>query len=58
MMLQEGGFPVIREEDTDSKIGELKLLRKRIGKIGELALAPLIRMNYRNLWKLTKLKAG
>jgi RsiW-degrading membrane proteinase PrsW (M82 family) len=56
IMLQEGGFPLIREEDLLQKLEELKMLRRRIGKIGELALAPLIRMNYRNLWKLTKLR--
>jgi len=58
IMLQEGGFPPVREEDILTKLEELRVLRRRIGKIGELALAPLIRMNYRNLWKLTKLKAG
>ncbi len=56
VMLRENGFPVMAEKDTGDKILELKQLRKRIGKVGELTLAPLIRMNYRSLWKLTYLE--
>jgi len=55
LMLRENGFPVIMEEDIQSKLAELSQLRKQIGKVGELSLAPLIRLNYRNLWKLTQL---
>lgn len=57
LMLKENDFPVIVEDDLEPKLIELALLRKQIGKIGELTLAPLIRMNYRNLWKLNQLKA-
>jgi protease PrsW len=55
LMLRENDFPIIVEADLDSKLKELIILRKQIGKIGELTLAPLIRMNYRNLWKLNQL---
>jgi protease PrsW len=55
LMLKENDFPVTIEEDLPPKLTELAALRKRIGKIGELALSPLIRMNYRNLWKLNQL---
>ncbi len=54
MMLKENEFPIIVEDDIQAKLSELGQLRKQIGKIGELALAPLIRMNYRNLWKLNQ----
>jgi RsiW-degrading membrane proteinase PrsW (M82 family) len=57
LMLKENDFPIFIEEDMESKLKELAQLRKLIGTIGELTLAPLIRMNYRNLWKLNQLKA-
>lgn len=56
VMLKENGFPAILEEDIQDKLEELRQLRKRIGKVGELTLSPLIRMNYRNLWKLNFLQ--
>jgi RsiW-degrading membrane proteinase PrsW (M82 family) len=56
VMLKESGFPVIIEEDIQAKLIELAQLRKRIGKVGELTLSPLISMNYRNLWKLNFLQ--
>jgi len=56
VMLKENGFPVIIEDDIQDKLKELAELRKRIGKVGELTLSPLIRMNYRNLWKLNFLQ--
>ena len=55
LMLKENEFPIIVENDLQPKLTELAQLRVQIGKIGELALAPLIRMNYRNLWKLSQL---
>jgi len=56
VMLRENDFPVIVEEDIPAKLEELAQLRKQIGSVGEFALAPLIRMNYRNLWKLNQLQ--
>jgi RsiW-degrading membrane proteinase PrsW (M82 family) len=55
LMLKECGLPIIKEDDVDDKLKELFQLRKQIGKIGELTLSPLIRMNYRDLWKLKTL---
>jgi protease PrsW len=57
LLLQENGYPAIEETDMVDKLTELKQLCKRIGKIGELALQPLIRMNHRELWKLNQLKS-
>lgn len=56
MMLKENGFPVIVEPDIGAKLEELKQVRKQIGKIGELALQPLVRMKHREIWKLNQLK--
>lgn len=55
LMLKENGFPVIIEKDLGRKLTELSHLRKQIGPLGEYTMAPLIRMNYRNLWKLNQL---
>lgn len=55
LMLKENGLQVIEEPDINEKLTELRQLRKQIGKVGELALQPLIRMNYRELWKLNQL---
>ena len=56
MMLKENGFPILIESDVDNKLVELDSLKKQIGKIGWITLSPLIRMNYRDLWKLNQLK--
>lgn len=56
LMLKESGIPPILEDDIELKLNELSALKKQIGKIGEIALAPLIKMNYRDLWKLNLLK--
>ncbi len=56
LMLKENGFPPIAENDIQGKLQELAALRKQIGKVGEITLAPLISMNYRNLWKLNLLR--
>jgi RsiW-degrading membrane proteinase PrsW (M82 family) len=56
LMLRESGFPITAEPDLNNKLTELANLRRQIGRLGELALAPLLRMNYRNLWKINQLK--
>ncbi len=56
MMLKENGFQIIQEDDIIEKLNELKQLRKQIGKVGELAMQPLIRMKHRELWKLNQLR--
>jgi hypothetical protein len=55
LMLKENGFPLIEEADIMEKLMEIKQLRKQIGKVGELSLQPLVRMNHRELWKLNLL---
>ncbi|MDZ4204803.1 MAG: PrsW family glutamic-type intramembrane protease [Bacteroidales bacterium] len=56
LMLRETGFDAIYEADMQEKLNELKQLRKNIGKTGEMALLPLVRMNYREFWKLNQLR--
>ena len=48
MMLRESGFPVKKDAEVHEKLTELRYLRGSIGKVGELALAPLLR----DVWQL------
>lgn len=57
LMLKESGFPPIMEADIGNKLIEFKQLRRQIGKAGEMALMPLVRMNYRDLWELDQWNA-
>ena len=57
IMLRENGFSPIIEADINDKLKEIKQLRKQIGKSGELALQPLVRMSYKELWKLNQLQS-
>ncbi len=52
MLLKESGFPPMIEQDIHQKLMEFKQLRRHIGKAGEMALMPLVRMNYRQLWEM------
>ncbi len=56
LMLKENDFPIIVEDDLPAKLVELAQMRKQIGKVGEMALSPLIRMSYRNIWKLNQFR--
>jgi protease PrsW len=56
ILLKESGIPVIIEPDIKCKLTEIKTLRKQIGKAGEMALMPLVRMQHRELWKLNQLE--
>ncbi len=56
LLLKESGIPVIIEPDVKDKLTEIKILRKMIGKAGEMALMPLVRMQHRELWKLNQLE--
>jgi protease PrsW len=58
IMLRENSLPFPPEDGIVGKLAELKALRKRIGPVGELSLSPLIRMNYRDIWKLNQLSAS
>ena len=56
LLLKESGFPAMKEPDIKEKLAELKTLRKQIGKAGEMALLPLVRMSHRELWELNQLE--
>jgi hypothetical protein len=52
LMLRESGFPVKKDAEVREKLSEMRYLRGSIGKIGELALAPLLR----DVWQLHMLE--
>lgn len=56
VMLKENGFPITPEAGIKEKLIELQQLRKQIGKVGEMSLRPLIRINHRELWKMNQLR--
>ncbi len=56
LLLRETGFEAMVEPDINDKLAELEQLRKNIGKSGEMALLPMVRMKYRDLWKLNQFK--
>lgn len=57
LMLRENGFDPVPETGLREKLAELEALRKQIGKTGQLAISPIIRINYRELWKLNQIVA-
>ena len=56
LMLRESGLPVAKEEGLQEKLAEWLELRKLIGKTGEMALQPLLRMSQRDIWNLNQLQ--
>lgn len=54
LLLSECGLPVVKEEGMDEKRKEFTHLRKILGKSGELALSPLLKLKQRDLWKLER----
>ncbi len=56
LMLRESGFEVPPELDIGGKFEELKFLETSIGKTGQLALAPFVRKENRELWQLQTLQ--
>lgn len=58
LMLQEMGMEGLREQGLEEKILEWQHLRQRIGKMGEMAVRPLLLHQERDLWKMQLLKQG
>ena len=56
LMLKENDLPVNADPETPAKLRELQNLRKNIGKAGFLAILPILRMNRKDLWKISLLE--
>jgi RsiW-degrading membrane proteinase PrsW (M82 family) len=56
MMLKENDLQVPPDPEIPVKLLELKALRKSIGRGGYLAIAPVLRMSRKDLWKINLLE--
>ncbi|MBN7796448.1 PrsW family glutamic-type intramembrane protease [Parahaliea mediterranea] len=52
LMMREHGFEVGGGEGLDSRLAELRYLERSIGRVGMLALRPLLGHDWRNRWQL------
>ncbi|MFO7722798.1 MAG: PrsW family glutamic-type intramembrane protease [Bacteroidales bacterium] len=57
ILLKEAGIQWMETQDVSDKLKEFSALRRRIGVTGMLALQPLLKMKYRELWKITQLES-
>ena len=57
IMLTEAELPVPPDPSLPEKLAELKALQKNIGKGAYLAIAPVLKMSRKDLWKLSLLRA-
>jgi len=58
MLLRESDFLVPPDPEIPGKLTELKALKRTIGRSGYLAITPVLRMNRKDLWKLSLLASG
>lgn len=56
LMLKENDIVPPRDPDLKDKLEELKALQKSIGKTGYLAIAPVLRVKRKDIWKLSLLE--
>ena len=52
LMMNENGFEVSVDEETQAKFTEMRYLESSIGKTGLLAIHPMCHMSHRDLWQL------
>jgi RsiW-degrading membrane proteinase PrsW (M82 family) len=57
IMLTEAELPVPPDPSLPAKLTELKALQKNIGKGAYLAIAPVLKMSRKDLWKFSLLRA-
>jgi len=56
LLLKESGFEVIKIPGLDNYFQVMKSLQKSNGKIGLMAIKPILRMSKKDLWKLSLLE--
>lgn len=56
LLLKEAGLPFEPDPEIKSKLKELASLQKNIGKTGYLAIAPILRIKKRDMWKINFLE--
>jgi RsiW-degrading membrane proteinase PrsW (M82 family) len=52
LMMRENGFEVEIDEDVKATLKEMKALQKSIGKTGQAAIKPFLRMSRKDLWQI------
>jgi protease PrsW len=52
LMMNESGFDIGVDEETEAKFIEMRYLESSIGKTGLLAIKPMCHMGRRDLWQL------
>ena len=52
LMMRENGFEVEIDSQVRETLAELKYLQQQIGKTGQVAIRPLLRMSRKDLWQL------
>ena len=57
LMMRENGFEVPIDDETRSKLTEMRYLEKSIGRTGLLALKPMMHMSNKDLWQLHLLES-
>ncbi|MCK9203687.1 MAG: PrsW family intramembrane metalloprotease [Bacteroidales bacterium] len=55
IMLKENDLVMAPDPEIPAKLKELKALEKTMGRAGYLAIAPILRVNHKDLWKLSLL---
>ncbi|MCK9219932.1 MAG: PrsW family glutamic-type intramembrane protease [Bacteroidales bacterium] len=56
LMLKENDLVLPPDPEIPAKLKELKALERSIGRAGYLAIVPVLRMNRKDLWKISLLK--
>ena len=56
LMMKENDLAVVPDPETPAKLKELNALKRNIGRTGYLAIAPVLRMSRKDLWKLSLLE--
>lgn len=56
LLLKEAGLPFDPDPEINAKLKELASLQKNIGKTGYLAIAPILRIKKRDMWKINFLE--
>jgi RsiW-degrading membrane proteinase PrsW (M82 family) len=57
LLMRESGFEPEIDEETRAQLAELKYLERSIGRTGQLAIRPVLRMTRRDLWQFFMLEA-
>ena len=56
LLMKQAGIPVVIDDETKSKLNEIKYIEKSIGQTGKLALSPILHTSTRDLWQLYMLE--